>query len=690
MKNHFHFLLLYLGIFSCLFFAFSYTAIVPYVQHDNVRYFHKFFNEDENVSIDPFRATLYAEGRPLSAEIEEFIYKKINHLSDLAFLRLLGIVVIALSASLLVQMVLSFSIKEIIPVVSLSIAVFTLPGIQDFIFLPFMFNVIAVLLSVLAYVTWKGEINYWIRFMFTLILLEEAFFMYPSTALVFLIPTAFIVVFGDNWQISRKVWMSDMLIWIFAGLIHYFTLKVFLSKQLKLSGHEILFTAKQTWLNIVTFLPQGVPHSFNLWNIFYSQELGIFLAFLVAIPVCIDFFVTKEMGWGRLGALMALFLVSNMVWFLFGGFMPRQFVASQAIVLLLIYWSGNWLLRRWNISRRVILFWPMMIMMTGLLVTFVTIKYNALNYNAELMFIRGQLIQLASNSTRQIHVIGQKYQDVRGYNGLATVYDNLNATSTNTREISDLVRAALKDSPVPSMHCVVTFSRYGQPYKLFKDSIVIHMNDLIDGDWKKYINMNFPSSKNYYSVPTLIYPNDFDYSMRGYYYEQQNNDQFAMLFYTKGLEINPYNADVYDARGELYYDQGDYKSALADFDMAISLNPNFLGVYNERAIIYGEQGRYSLAMQDLDRLINIDPQAKNYINRGIIYGYQGQLQHAITDFNKAIMLEPNNAKAYSNLAICYFDLKDYVHSWANVHKAQSLGLNVSQPLLEALNSISKK
>jgi hypothetical protein len=103
---------------------------------------------------------------------------------------------------------------------------------------------------------------------------------------------------------------------------------------------------------------------------------------------------------------------------------------------------------------------------------------NVLNNNAELMFMRSRLAQFVDSRTKEIHIIGQK-DSTRGYNGLPIVYDNINSP-TDDYEFPDLIRVALKDLPDPfQLHCIVTYSRYGQPFKILPNSVVIDMNDLV-------------------------------------------------------------------------------------------------------------------------------------------------------------------------------------------------------------------
>jgi len=618
------FILFFAGIFVCLYFAFSPAVSVPYVHHDSLRYFHKFFNAEANASIDPQREWISALGRPLASKVETFIYKKINHLSDVSHLRLMTIAIFALSASLLGEIVMSWGF-ETIPAFCLSLAIFTLPGIQECVFVPFLSIALSVLLSLSAYMIWKSGLMWAIRFMLTFVFLEAAFFTYASSVSFFLIPCAFLVIFQENnWSVSQKAWLKDVCLWILTAVIYYFLLKILFYTKLQVTNHEINFSSGLLLANVKTFFPQCVLQTFNLWNIYNPKHWGASLAIFTGVIWAGNCFYRKSFSEvHRTLAIFALFLIFNTVWFMFGLYLPRTFMGSQALTVILIYWAGQWLLRRWHIYNRLAAFLLCIIfMLIGLISSHITMNNNVLNSNAELMFIRSRLAQYSNSSTQQIHIIRAQTAGTKGYNGLTSRYDNFNTSFIVDNEASDLIRAALKDYPLPIMHCIVTISDHGQPYKLLSNSIVIDLNDLIGtSKWKKYINRNFDSSKSSEPVSTVIYPNDFDYTLSAGNYSNQGQYAQALINYDKAIAINPYNASA-------------------------------------------------------------------YCNRGVIYANQGNLPQAIADFGKAIASDPHYAVAYDNRAICYLRVGDYVRCWQDVRKSQALGLPVNPALLKALKAVS--
>jgi len=462
-----------------LYLVYSSTVMAPYVRNDGLRYFDKYYNRNSNFTTDPQFKWLCALGRPVAALEEAFIYQKINHLSDLSRLRLLTITVFALNASLLSSIVVALGLP-VIPAFCMSIVIFTLPGIQECVFVPFLFIALAQLCSLSAYVIWMSRWVFGLRIILSFLLLEIAFFTYVPSTFFFLIPVTFLLILKeDDWPHAKKVWLRDMIFGILAAAVYLCVIRIFFYKYIELSGHQIKWDSVLN--NIKTFLPQAVPQSFNLWNIYYSKVLGITIGLFVAgVLLANALFSKKNIALQRISALLGIFVIFNMVWILLGGYLPRTFVASQALVLLLVYWSGDWLLRMLKSNKWANESWPIILLALGLIFANIMTTRNVWNCNAELMFIRSRIAQYENSYIREIHII-RPQDTTRGYNGLSIVYDNFNDGSTGQTELTGLIRAALKDldDPPIEMHCMVTSSNYGEPFTMGPNVILIDMNDLV-------------------------------------------------------------------------------------------------------------------------------------------------------------------------------------------------------------------
>ena len=65
-------------------------------------------------------------------------------------------------------------------------------------------------------------------------------------------------------------------------------------------------------------------------------------------------------------------------------------------------------------------------------------------------------------------------------------------------------------------------------------------------------------------------------------------------------------------------------------------------------------------MSDYNKAIELNPDnADAYYDRGLTYYQQGGFIQAIPDYNKAIQIKPDYAGAFYNRALTYYQLKEY-------------------------------
>ena len=109
-------------------------------------------------------------------------------------------------------------------------------------------------------------------------------------------------------------------------------------------------------------------------------------------------------------------------------------------------------------------------------------------------------------------------------------------------------------------------------------------------------------------------------------------------------------------KGITYENEEKLDEAIAEYNKALETNPTYPEAYNTRGTAYGRgKGLYDLA---------------------------------IADFNKVLELDPRYAGAYNNRAISYYFKKEYDRAWEDVHKAQSLGMEIHPGFIEALRKAS--
>jgi tetratricopeptide (TPR) repeat protein len=162
------------------------------------------------------------------------------------------------------------------------------------------------------------------------------------------------------------------------------------------------------------------------------------------------------------------------------------------------------------------------------------------------------------------------------------------------------------------------------------------------------------------------------YLYRGNIYAALKDYPKAIADYTKAIAINPEYAEVYKSRGLTYHESKDYPKAIADYTKAIAIDPEYAYKYYTRGVIYHESKDYLKAIADYDKAIAIDPEyAYAYVVRGNTYNALKDYPKAIADYTKAIAIDPDPkyTEAYSKRGNNYYALKDYPKAIADFDKA---------------------
>ncbi len=144
------------------------------------------------------------------------------------------------------------------------------------------------------------------------------------------------------------------------------------------------------------------------------------------------------------------------------------------------------------------------------------------------------------------------------------------------------------------------------------------------------------------------------YDSLGNAYQDQGDLAQAIVYFDKGLEVDPYNPVLYVSRGFAYVQQGDFTDAINDDNRAIAIDPDFAHAYYNRGNVYKQLGKYTQALADFNKAIALKPYQRGYYNdRGTVYSQLGSLTQALSDYDKAIEMDPDFAEAYNNRGNTY-------------------------------------
>jgi len=91
-------------------------------------------------------------------------------------------------------------------------------------------------------------------------------------------------------------------------------------------------------------------------------------------------------------------------------------------------------------------------------------------------------------------------------------------------------------------------------------------------------------------------------------YERNAHLEVALFDFSKAIELDPENADLYNHRGYAFFNLERLKEAEEDVTEAMRLDPNNAQAYLGRGRIYNHMGKFAEAIKDLSKVRDLDSQ----------------------------------------------------------------------------------
>ncbi len=143
-------------------------------------------------------------------------------------------------------------------------------------------------------------------------------------------------------------------------------------------------------------------------------------------------------------------------------------------------------------------------------------------------------------------------------------------------------------------------------------------------------------------------------------YQSGDNEQ-AVKYYKRALEINPEYTQAHYNLGNAFLAQGKYALAREEYMRAITINPDFIPAYLNLGKIYLDSGQYEAARKVFEKAIKKNPRTANaYVGLGLVFHSRHLYQKARALYERALKINPNQPEAHYNLAcvLAQMDLLD--------------------------------
>jgi tetratricopeptide (TPR) repeat protein len=136
------------------------------------------------------------------------------------------------------------------------------------------------------------------------------------------------------------------------------------------------------------------------------------------------------------------------------------------------------------------------------------------------------------------------------------------------------------------------------------------------------------------------------------------NDAEAVDCFTKALDLNPEDKDLYAERALAFLRLGLAEQAAGDYSKMIVLSPEDSSLYVKRAEAFLKMKRPTEAVADLDRALALNPAAADvYYLRGVVNQDGGRLAEAVRDYQRALEIDPGHKGAKKDLELCFQNIR---------------------------------
>ena len=175
-----------------------------------------------------------------------------------------------------------------------------------------------------------------------------------------------------------------------------------------------------------------------------------------------------------------------------------------------------------------------------------------------------------------------------------------------------------------------------------------------------------------------------------YCFEFLDQNQQAIDYLNKYIDLNPYSEIAWHQIGRLNYGLKNYQDAIRAFDYATIIDDEFMGAYMEKAKAHERLKQYEEAIENYERTIELDdPTSYALLRIGKCFEKLGNKPLALKYYNKTVHEDPLLDKGWIAITDFYVRQKNFTKALYFVNKALSID-NQNALYWKRFGTINKK
>ena len=217
------------------------------------------------------------------------------------------------------------------------------------------------------------------------------------------------------------------------------------------------------------------------------------------------------------------------------------------------------------------------------------------------------------------------------------------------------------------------------------------LNYAIKGDLQRLEGKNIASIQSYKKSISIDNEQIDSYIGIAEAYNNLSEDLKAEQYFKYALGIDGTSVNALWGLASLCNKNGRFNEEIAYWNRLHIAHPDLKGVLQNLGNSYIQINELNEAFIAYQREIQINGENSDlYYNMAIIRSRQQNYSDAKKHFLYAMKLDSEDAKIYNALAVCLYNLGEYLESESYANKAINMGFNVSDDLLKALRQQLEK